>query len=158
MGIGYHARLIRSSRRSWVAGPGRSLEQPSGLLLGLVLVCAIAVTACTGKQEPAGSGAPTAASVPLVAQFVEDAQAIEPVFALEGDEVPVSVAGRRFQTRCVGTGDPAVILVSGANTPQTTWHRVHGKVGAKTRICSYDRLGVGDSGPPPPVQTLEQLA
>ena len=158
MGIGYHARLIRSSRRSWVAGPGRSLEQPSGLLLGLVLVCAIAVTACTGKQEPAGSGAPTAASVPLVAQFVEDAQAIEPVFALQGDEVPVSVAGRRFQTRCVGTGDPAVILVSGANTPQTTWHRVHGKVGAKTRICSYDRLGVGDSGPPPPVQTLEQLA
>ena len=93
-----------------------------------------------------------------MADFVEDAQAIEPVFALEGDEVPVSVEGRRFQTRCVGTGDPAVVLVSGANTPQTTWHRVHGKVGAKTRICSFDRLGVGDSGPPPPVQTLEQLA
>ena len=127
-------------------------------LVGVVAVFAVAVTGCTAEPQPAGPGTQSAAGKPLVAQFVDDAEAIEPVAALEGDEVPVSVAGRRFQTRCVGTGDPAVILVSGASTPQTTWHEVHGKVGAKTRICSYDRLGVGDSGPQPRVQTLEQLA
>ena len=125
---------------------------------GLVLVCAVAMTACTGQPQPAGSGPPTATPKSLVAEFLDEAQALEPVFALEGDEVPVNIAGRRFQTRCVGTGDMAVLLVSGANTPQTTWHKVHGKVGARTRICSYDRLGVGDSGPPPAVQTLEHLA
>ena len=136
---------------------GRSMPRRLRLV-GVVAVVAAALTGCTGEPQPAGPGTQSAAGKPLVAQFVDDAEAIEPVFALEGDEVPVSVAGRRFQTRCVGTGDPAVILVSGASTPQTTWHEVHAKVGAKTRVCSYDRLGVGDSGPPAPVQTLEQLA
>jgi len=136
---------------------GRS-KQTSVLLGVVVAVCVAAVTACTGESETPGPGTPTAAVKPLVAEFVDDAEAIEPGFQVWGDETPVSVAGRPFQTRCVGTGEPAVIVVSGGTTPQTTWHRVQGKVGAKARICSYDRLGVGESGPRPRVQTLEELA
>ena len=158
MGAVCRARSSWAPRYSRLASSkGRSMPRRLRLV-GVVAVFAAAVTGCTAEPQPAGPRTQSAAGKPLVAQFVDDAEAIEPVAALEGDEVPVSVAGRRFQTRCVGAGDPAVILVSGASTPQTTWHEVHGKVGAKTRICSYDRLGVGDSGPPPPVQTLEQLA
>ena len=147
------APLNSQSKRS----PRR--RQPRPLLqVWAVAVCAV-VAACTAEPRPPGLGTQTTAVVkPLVADFVDDAEALEPVSWVEADERPVSVGGRRFQTRCVGTGKPAVILVSGGSTPQTTWHGVQGKVGAKTRICSYDRLGVGESGPRPPVQTLEQLA
>ena len=159
MGTVCRARLTWAPRHSRLASSRGRTEPGRLLLVAVVAVCAAAVTACTADPQSAGPGTQTATAVkPLVAQFVDDAEAIEPVFALEGDEVPVSVAGRRFQTRCVGTGDPAVMLVSGADVPQSTWHLVHGKVGAKTRICSYDRLGVGDSGPPPPAQTMEELA
>ena len=94
--------------------PGR--PKPRRLLLvGVVAVCAV-VAACTAEPQPAGPGTQTAAGVkPLVAQFVDDAEAIEPVLRGCGaTRRPSASAGRRFQTRCVGTGDPAVILVSGA--------------------------------------------
>jgi pimeloyl-ACP methyl ester carboxylesterase len=93
-----------------------------------------------------------------VAEFVDDAEAIDPVPVAAVAETPVTLAVRRFQTRCVGTGEPAVVLVSGANVPQATWHRVQAKVAPKSRVCTYDRLGIGDSGPRPARQTLEQLA
>jgi pimeloyl-ACP methyl ester carboxylesterase len=151
------ASLTKAAHKPRLERSRRRVQRRRLLLVGAV-VCAV-VAACTVQPRPPGPGTETAAVVkPMVADFVDDAEALEPVSWLQGAEVPVSVAGRLFQTRCVGTGDPAVILVSGGYTPQTTWHRVHGKVGAKTRICSYDRLGVGDSGPLPPVQTLEQLA
>ena len=156
MGIVGRARLTGAPSHSRLASSRGCFKPRRLVLVGVVAVCA-AVTACTAQPQPVGPETKTAAARPLVADFMDDAEAIEPVFALEGDETPVSVAGRRFQTRCVGTGGPAVILVSGAYTPQTTWHRVHAKVGAKARICSYDRLGVGDSGPRRPRQTLEEL-
>jgi pimeloyl-ACP methyl ester carboxylesterase len=93
-----------------------------------------------------------------VAEFVDSAAALDPIPVAVIAETPVSVAGRRFQTRCVGTGDPAVLLVSGADMPQATWHKVHAKLAAKTRVCTYDRLGVGESGPRPARQTVDQLA
>jgi pimeloyl-ACP methyl ester carboxylesterase len=62
-------------------------------------------------------------------------------------------------TRCAGsTKDPAVLLVSGYDSPVASWDEVQQRLSATTRVCAYDRLGVGDSGPPPRRQTVVDLA
>jgi pimeloyl-ACP methyl ester carboxylesterase len=72
---------------------------------------------------------------------------------------PVTVAGPRMATRCAGsTKDPAVLLVSGYDSPVASWDEVQQRLSATTRVCAYDRLGVGDSGPPPRRQTVVDLA
>lgn len=146
-------------RRSWLSVTTTVRCKPRRFLAqGLVAGCVAMATACAAGPQPADPGTEPAGVKSWVADFVDDAEAIEPVPALDNDERPVTLIGRRFQTRCVGAGAPAVLLVSGADTPQTTWQEVQAKVGAKTRICSYDRLGVGESGPVPARQTLEELA
>jgi pimeloyl-ACP methyl ester carboxylesterase len=59
---------------------------------------------------------------------------------------------------CVGQGEPAVLLVSGHAVDQTTWEEVRGRVGSATRVCSYDRLGIGPSDPLPERQTFATFA
>ena len=129
------------------------------LCRGIAAVFAAAfVVACAAEPQRVSPTTQSAPVKPLVAEFVDEAQAIDPVPVGAVQEISASVAGRRFQTLCVGTGEPAVILVSGAYVPQATWHKVQAKVAAKSRVCTYDRLGIGDSGPLPARQTLEQLA
>ena len=71
---------------------------------------------------------------------------------------PIQEPGRQFMTRCVGDGDASVLLVSGWTAPQEEWSGVQAKVGSVARVCSYDRLGIGESGPLPPRQTFETFA
>ena len=58
----------------------------------------------------------------------------------------------------MGDGDASVLLVSGWTAPQEEWSGVQAKVGSVARVCSYDRLGIGESGPLPPRQTFETFA
>lgn len=72
---------------------------------------------------------------------------------------PVSVDGHRVATRCAGSAkDPSVLLVSGYDSPLTSWDEVQKRLSARTRVCAYDRLGVGHSDPPPRRQTVVDLA
>jgi pimeloyl-ACP methyl ester carboxylesterase len=72
---------------------------------------------------------------------------------------PVTVDGHRVATRCAGSAkDPTVLLVSGYNSPVTSWDEVQKRLSARTRVCAYDRLGVGHSDPPPRRQTVDDLA
>jgi pimeloyl-ACP methyl ester carboxylesterase len=72
---------------------------------------------------------------------------------------PVTVDGHRVATRCAGSAkDPSVLLVSGYNSPVTSWDVVQKRLSARTRVCAYDRLGVGHSDPPPRRQTVNDLA
>ena len=72
---------------------------------------------------------------------------------------PVTVDGHRVATRCAGSAkDPTVLLVSGYNSPVTSWDEVQKRLSARARVCAYDRLGVGDSDPPPRRQTVDDLA
>ena len=72
---------------------------------------------------------------------------------------PVTVDGHRVATRCAGSAkDPTVLLVSGYNSSVTSWDEVQKRLSARTRVCAYDRLGVGHSDPPPRRQTIDDLA
>ena len=67
----------------------------------------------------------------------------------------VDVGGFRLAITCRGTGSPTVILESGGGASATAWTLVK-----TTRVCSYDRAGLGSSDPrtpPGPVQAAKAV-
>src|SRR5215469_7034397 len=72
----------------------------------------------------------------------------------------VDVGGYRLHLRCEGKGSPTVVLESGGGMTSNEWTLVQPEVATFTRVCSYDRAGLGwsESGPPAdPVQVLRAL-
>jgi pimeloyl-ACP methyl ester carboxylesterase len=55
--------------------------------------------------------------------------------------------GRRLNLFCIGTGTPVVILEAGGGDDSLTFRRVQGRLSTVTRVCSYDRAGMGFSDP-----------
>ena len=72
-----------------------------------------------------------------------------------GDSAPgvlVDVGGFRLHLRCAGAGRPTVIVESGLGDMAESWVGVQSVVAGQTRICVYDRPGMGwsDRDPRPP--------
>jgi len=63
----------------------------------------------------------------------------------------VDVGGYRLHINCTGTGSPTVIIDAGLGDWSTTWGFVQEEVAKTTRVCTYDRAGLGwsDAGPLP---------
>ncbi len=57
----------------------------------------------------------------------------------------VDVGGHRLHIRCAGEGVPAVVLDSGLASDNHDWEPVEKRVSGFTRVCSYDRAGLGKS-------------
>lgn len=59
--------------------------------------------------------------------------------------------GRRIFLSCAGKGSPTVILESGYLGTSGAWFKVKPKLAAMTRVCAWDRPGLGksDAGPEP---------
>ena len=73
-------------------------------------------------------------------------------------ERDVTVAGRHFKAQCAGSG-PSVIMVADYGRPMDdAWGKIPQTLATSSRICVYDRLGVGRSDPPPDRQTFATLA
>jgi pimeloyl-ACP methyl ester carboxylesterase len=65
--------------------------------------------------------------------------------AMEGKLV--DVGGHKMHISCTGDGSPTVILDSGLGDSYLSWHKVQPEIGKFTRVCSYDRAGLGYSEP-----------
>lgn len=67
------------------------------------------------------------------------------------------VGGRRIHLACQGSGYPTVIVDAGLGTApaeDSAWQQIASKTAAVTRVCLYDRAGLGGSDPnPKPVIT-----
>jgi len=61
----------------------------------------------------------------------------------------VDVGGYRMHLHCSGQGSPTVILDSGLSDSSLSWFKVQPQVAGFTRVCSYDRAGLGWSDPSP---------
>jgi pimeloyl-ACP methyl ester carboxylesterase len=63
----------------------------------------------------------------------------------------VDVGAHRLHLNCSGHGSPAIILEAGNLGMSADWIKVQEKVAATTRVCSYDRAGMGwsETGPAP---------
>jgi pimeloyl-ACP methyl ester carboxylesterase len=59
----------------------------------------------------------------------------------------VEVEGHRVHLDCRGTGSPTVLLDAGLGDSSATWALVQPQVARFTRVCSYDRPGLGWSDP-----------
>jgi pimeloyl-ACP methyl ester carboxylesterase len=83
-----------------------------------------------------------------VYQFVENERDLRS-FPAPGQLV--DIGGRRLHLWCTGVGSPVVILEAGGSGNVLEWSRVQPDVARTTRVCSYDRAGLGwsDLGPNP---------
>jgi pimeloyl-ACP methyl ester carboxylesterase len=63
----------------------------------------------------------------------------------------VDVGGYNLHINCVGQGSPTVILDAGSGGFSAHWVRVQREVSGSTRVCAYDRAGMGwsEMGPDP---------
>jgi len=107
-----------------------------GLGVGLALIAGLAL-AGAGYEAIAARG---------------DAQTYPPPGRL------VDIGGYRLHIQCVGTGSTTVVLDAGLGRTSLDWSLVQTTIGQTTRVCAYDRAGMGwsDSGPAP--RTPSQIA
>src|SRR5215212_3010028 len=63
----------------------------------------------------------------------------------------VDVGGYSLHINCVGQGSPTVVLDAGSGLFSAQWVRVQREVSGTTRVCAYDRAGMGwsEMGPDP---------
>lgn len=63
----------------------------------------------------------------------------------------VDVGGYSLHINCVGQGSPTVVLDAGSGGFSAQWVRVQREVSGTTRVCAYDRAGMGwsEMGPDP---------
>jgi pimeloyl-ACP methyl ester carboxylesterase len=67
--------------------------------------------------------------------------------------VLVDVGGRRLFLDCAGHGQPTVVLDAGMGRTSETWSLAQPAVASFTRVCAYDRAGLGRSDPAPRPRT-----
>jgi len=69
----------------------------------------------------------------------------------------VDVGGYKLRLRCAGRGSPVVVMDAGLGNTLDTWGEVAPKVASFTRVCTYDRAGLGRSAPGPAPRTSLQI-
>ena len=57
----------------------------------------------------------------------------------------MDVAGHKMHLYCTGRGTPTEILESGLWSDSVVWYKVQPEIAKLTRVCSYDRAGLGYS-------------
>jgi pimeloyl-ACP methyl ester carboxylesterase len=68
-----------------------------------------------------------------------------PEVARAAKEHLVDVGGRKLHARVFGQGSPTVVLISGFNSPQTTWNALIDPLAETATVVTYDRAGYGKS-------------
>lgn len=92
----------------------------------------------------------TALIVPVCLQATAQSQSFPPPGQM------IDIGGRKLHLYCAGKGSPTVILISGGGGFSIDWALVQPKIAEQTRICSYDRAGLGWSDPGPAEETVEE--
>ena len=70
----------------------------------------------------------------------------------------IDVGGYKLNIHCDGEGAPTVVLDAGAGDTLETWDWVVPDVKKFTRVCAYDRAGLGKSDRGPTPRTSAQIA
>ena len=107
-----------------------------GLGVGLALIAGLALVGA-GYEAIAAGG---------------DAKAYPPPGRL------IDVGGYQLHIQCVGTGSPTVVLDAGLSGASLDWSLVQTEMGRTTRVCAYDRAGMGWSDPGPQPRSPSQIA
>lgn len=96
--------------------------------------------------------------VPIVAGFIYESV----MQASDAERYPapgqlIDVDGYTMHINCVGEGSPTVILESGAGGLSLQQYALQEQLRENTRVCAYDRTGMGWSDPRPETRTAWQI-
>ncbi len=116
--------------------------------------CASSSAGSSPSGAPAAVASPTASLAAATASIAATAS---------GDlAADVDVGGRLIHVSCRGAGPPGtptVLLEQGLDGSTGNWSSVLPSLGALTRVCAYDRAGLGRSDPAPDAtRTLDDAA
>jgi pimeloyl-ACP methyl ester carboxylesterase len=70
----------------------------------------------------------------------------------------VDVGGYRMHINCTGSGSPTVVIESGWGDMSAAWGWVQPEVAKTTRVCTYDRAGMGWSEASPQPRAAREYA
>jgi pimeloyl-ACP methyl ester carboxylesterase len=70
----------------------------------------------------------------------------------------LDIGGYRLHVNCSGQGTPVAILDSGLGDSYVSWSKVQPEIAKFTRVCSYDRAGLGFSDSRPRPSTSKVMA
>jgi pimeloyl-ACP methyl ester carboxylesterase len=116
----------------------------------LVALCLAQAACATGEPAAAPqseSTAPLSPSATYYANYLRDSRLVS-----IGD-------GRAMNLYCIGSGAPTVVLEAGLGGYAYDWRLVQDRIAANTRVCAYDRAGMGRSPMGPlPRDTRAQVA
>ncbi|MBX3063822.1 MAG: alpha/beta hydrolase [Anaerolineae bacterium] len=69
----------------------------------------------------------------------------------------VDVGGYSLHIYCQGNGSPTIVMEAGLGEPSLMWTMVQPRVSTTTRVCVYDRAGLGWSDASPKPRTAEVM-
>ena len=69
----------------------------------------------------------------------------------------VDVGGYRLHINCQGEGSPTVVIEAGGGDSSLSWDQVRQEVAKFTRVCTYDRAGMGWSERSPKSRTAQNV-
>jgi pimeloyl-ACP methyl ester carboxylesterase len=75
-------------------------------------------------------------------------------YPLQGELV--DIGGFRLHLNCIGQGTPTVVMDAGGGAPSITWGLVPSEIAKFTRVCTYDRAGLGWSDRNPRISRTSQ--
>lgn len=64
----------------------------------------------------------------------------------------IDLGGYKLHIRCSGkpvNDSPTVVMEAGLNSSSETWSNIQPEIAKLTRVCTYDKAGMGKSDPPP---------
>jgi pimeloyl-ACP methyl ester carboxylesterase len=70
----------------------------------------------------------------------------------------IDMGGYRLHINCTGSGSPTVVIESGWGDSSAAWGWVQPEIAKTTRVCAYDRAGMGWSEPSPYPRMARQYA
>jgi pimeloyl-ACP methyl ester carboxylesterase len=69
-----------------------------------------------------------------------------------------TVNGYRMHINCAGSGAPTIVLEAGLGDDALIWGKVQPVLAETTRVCAYDRAGLGWSDPAPGPRDADHIA
>jgi pimeloyl-ACP methyl ester carboxylesterase len=116
----------------------------------LMFALALGVSGCT-------SGTGTASTTASTRHTTTSTPGVVATTSLE-PERDVTVAGRHFKARCAGSGPSVILVADYGQAMDDAWGTVPQTLAASSRVCVYDRLGIGRSDQVLERQTFASLA
>lgn len=137
----------------------------AGKLLLILTMLSALIIGCVA-EEIVDTASPTASTTPIAtsirtpmptatATLVPPTPTNTPQPTMPGDgalpefEAKIDVGVYELYIHCMGAGAPVVIMEAGWGDVGDTWSLVQPEVAKKTQVCSYDRVGLGNSDPGP---------